>query len=618
MCGIHGEFFNKITLTTKTEFLVSNDKNYHRGPDMTGYWSNDSNCQLGFRRLSILDLSEEGNQPMRSLNGTFVMVFNGEIYNFIELKEALNHQGYTFKTTTDSEVLVNCFEHYGIAKTLDLIDGMFAIALYDTTKDKLILARDFAGIKPLFYSFKEGQLVFGSRYDQISKHHLNKDSKIDKRVLKTYLAKHYVPAPFGMLENTYQVEPGQIIEVEKGALNKSYYWRLPDQIDETSLISDKDEALKLTKASLHDAVSAELMADVPLGSFLSGGIDSPLITYFAKQLKPDVTAYSIGSDSIKHDESEDAKTYAALIDCDFNIDTLDSKVVSSFFLEAMTHLKEPFADFSLIPTFALTKGAKKSSTVMLSGDGGDELFFGYGRFYSVLKNLPFKIVPYKLRYFFYGLDKALFKNKHINSCFLSPNLSKAHEGLHSRFKSEKIHKAFPNLKDIELYSLGCYEYKDSSNTLQMLHDMRKAEFYDMMQKTLTKVDRMSMANSLEVRVPFLKKSFIEAALRIHPNLSYGTNKKKQILKDLLKSVLPKSPINNIKRGFSVPLGKWIKEDLKEMIYDVIFEDGFITTFEIDKTALKHIWDEHQTGGKDNKWPIFTIYSLAVWYDDLKK
>ncbi|GGZ81008.1 asparagine synthase (glutamine-hydrolyzing) [Algibacter mikhailovii] len=618
MCGIHGEFFNKRSLTPKEQFLVFNDKNYHRGPDLSGYWSNSRNCQLGFRRLSILDLSALGNQPMKSQNGKYVMVFNGEIYNFVKLRETLVNHGYIFKTTTDSEVLVNCFEHYGVLKTLDLIDGMFAVALYDTAKDKLILARDFAGIKPLFYSFKAGQLVFGSRYDQISKHHLNKDAKIDKRVLKTYLAKHYVPAPLGILENTYQAEPGQIVEVEQGQLKKTYYWRLPEKIDEADLITDKDEALELIKTSLKDAVSAELMADVPLGSFLSGGIDSPLITYFAKKLKPDVTAYSIGSDSVKHDESEDASAYAALIGCDFNIDNLDSKLVSKFFLDAMAHLKEPFADFSLIPAYALTKGAKKRSTVMLSGDGGDELFFGYERFYSVIKNLPYKKVPLKLRYFFYGLDKALFRNKHVNSCFLSSNLSKAHENLHSRFRPEKIHATFPNLNDIELYDLACYDYKNSSKILDMLHEMRKAEFYDMMQKTLTKVDRMSMANSLEVRVPFLKKSFIETALKIHPNLSYGANKKKQILKDLLRSVLPKSPINNVKRGFSVPLGQWIREDLKQVIYDAIFEDGFIKTFEIDKIALKHIWDAHQTGGKDNKWSIFTIYSLAAWHDDLKK
>jgi asparagine synthase (glutamine-hydrolysing) len=292
--------------------------------------------------------------------------------------------------------------------------------------------------------------------------------------------------------------------------------------------------------------------------------------------------------------------------------------VSGFFLEAMSHLKEPFADFSLIPTYALTKGAKNTGTVMLSGDGGDELFFGYERFYSVLKNLPFRKVPSKLRYLCYGLDKILFKNKHINSSFLAPKFSKAHEGLHSRFKPKKINLAFPNLKDIVPYELNCYDYKDTSNRLDMLHNMRKAEFYDMMQKTLTKVDRMSMANSLEVRVPFLKKSFIEVALKIHPNLSYSAHKKKQILKDLLKVVLPKAPINNVKRGFSVPLGKWIKEDLKEMIYDVIFEDGFISTFEIDKAALESIWNDHQKGIKDNKWPIFTIYSLAAWYEDLKK
>ena len=618
MCGIYGEFFHNKSLTDKKTFLIENDKNINRGPDMQGYWSNTTNCQLGFRRLSILDISKQGNQPMFSANRKYILVFNGEIYNYLELKIALIKEGYKFKTITDTEVLVNCFEFYGIDKTLELIDGMFAIALYQIAANKLFLVRDFAGVKPLFYSFHEQQLIFGSRYNQISKHSFNKDFKIDKQVLKTYLKMHYMPAPYAILENTFQVEPGQIIEIGKnGILHKKFYWRLPS-LKEDELISNKEEAISFLKNELDDAVFNELMSDVPLGSFLSGGIDSPLITYFAKKYKTTLKAFSIGSDSNVHDESEDALKYANLIGCDLHLDKTNSRKAAEILLKSVEQLKEPFADFSLIPTYIVTKNAKEHCTVMLSGDGGDELFFGYERFYSILKNLKWNWIPNKLRYFAYGIDKLVFKNKHINGGILLPRLGASHQNLHSRFSENYINTIFPELKDIKSLQLEAYAYKDEKSELKMLHAMRKAEFYGMMQKTLIKVDRMSMANSVEVRVPFLKKSFIEASLKIHPNLSYGSDKKKQVLKDLLESLLPKAPINNVKRGFSIPLGKWLKEDLKEPFEKTLFHEDFIHAFSISTKALQQVWNEHQSGKKDHKWSIFTLYSLAIWYRQLKE
>ena len=618
MCGIYGEFFHKKSLTDKKAFLIENDKNINRGPDMQGYWTNSENCQLGFRRLSILDLSEKGNQPMTSLNGRYAIVFNGEIYNYLELKAQLINKGYHFKTTTDTEVLVNYFECFGIEKTLDIIDGMFAIALYDIDKNKLHLIRDFAGIKPLFFSFYDKELIFGSRYDQISKHPLNYGLNIDKQVLKTYLTMHYIPAPYGILEHTFQVEPGELITIDDSAnLDKRYYWRLP-KIKEKDLITNQDEAIELINNGLNQAVKNELMADVPLGCFLSGGIDSPLITYFAKQSEPTIKAFCIGSDSMTHDESEDAKKYADLIGCELHLDKMNAKKAADILLESVHHLKEPFADYSIIPTYLLTKHSKKYGTVMLSGDGGDELFFGYERFYSVLKNLKWNFIPRQFRYLVYGIDKLLFKGKHINGGILASSFGEAHKGLHSRFSDDTMNSIFPNLKSISSKTIECYNYATKNNELEMLHSMRNAEFYGMMQKTLAKVDRMSMANSVEVRVPFLKKSFIEAALKIHPKLSYGKHKKKQILKDLLLRLLPKSPINNIKRGFSIPLGKWLQEDLKEIFHQQLFDQNFINTFEISERGLQQLWNEHQTGKKDHKWSIFTLYSLAVWHQQLKE
>jgi asparagine synthase (glutamine-hydrolysing) len=616
MCGIYGEFFSSSTLSKKEDFTRANDLNQHRGPDASGYWSNDTTCQFGFRRLSILDLSDAGNQPMFSNDGRWVLVFNGEIYNYDAIKLELNSLGCVFKSGNDAEVLVNSFQYFGIAKTLDKIDGMFAISLFDTQNDSLYLIRDFAGIKPLFYSLVHGDIVFGSQYNQIVCHPLNVDQKVDVQVLKLYLEMHYIPAPYGLLEHTHQVEPGQIIEITKDRqLSKKQYWEFPE-LDEENLISDKKEALKLIEIELKKSVAKELNSDVPVGTFLSGGIDSPLISYFANKQQEGIKAFSIGSDSHIHDESEDASYYAAAIGCDFYLDRMNAIDALQDLDNSMDHLFEPFADFSLIPTYVVSKNVKKQCTVILSGDGGDELFFGYERFYALLKNLKFRNWPFK--YILYGLDKLLCNNRFTNGTLLENSMGEAHQKMHSRTSSEMLVHVFPKLSKVPSKRMKCYDYDDESNELHMLHKIRKAEFYGMMQKTLAKVDRMSMAHSVEVRVPFLKKSFITAALKIDPRLSYSKHKKKEILKDLLRCKIPNAPINNVKRGFSIPLSKWLREELKTPVYTVIFNADFLARFQISRENLVKVWEEHQNNQKDHKWFIFTLYSLAKWNQSILK
>lgn len=618
MCGIYGEYFPNAPLSSKQNFLKTNDLNSKRGPDMSGYWTESKCVQLGFRRLSIMDVSDNGNQPMLSMHQKYAMVFNGEIYNFTSLKEELLSKGYKFYSESDSEVLVNYFECFGIQKTLEVIEGMFAIALYDIVDKSISLIRDFAGIKPLFYSYNQGNVVFGSRYDQVAKHKNSIDNAIDQEVLKTYLKMHYIPAPYGILKDTYQVFPGECVNIDsKGKLSKFTYWEFPE-ISEEDLISDKQEALQFLDSKLKESVKDQLEADVPLGTFLSGGIDSPLVTSYAKANKQDLKAFTIGSDSKVHDESEDAKTYASLIGVDLILDKMDASDAKKILKDCMSNLQEPFADYSIIPTYELTKNASKSFTVMLSGDGGDELFFGYERFHSVYKNYNFTWLPHKLRYLAYAVDKLLFKNKHMNSCILSETLSDAHKGLHSRTNTSILEKVFPSMVGIDEKTLPFYNYSEKLTKNQFLHEMRKTEFYGMMQKTLTKVDRMSMANSIEVRVPFLQKKFIEAALKIHPKLSLKKTQKKQILKDLLRKLVSNTPIDNNKRGFSIPLSKWLCEDLKDVISQGIFDDRFTQKFDIDKPSLEKVWEEHQKGSKDHKWLLFTIYSLQQWHENLKK
>ncbi len=618
MCGILGEFISSGSLTNRNTFTKLNNLNYHRGPDMEGYWTNEANCQLGFRRLSILDLSVEGNQPIQSNNGRFTMTFNGEIYNFLTIKKGLLAHGIEFKSTSDSEVLVNAFQVFGITKTLDMIDGMFAIGLYDSVADTIYLIRDFAGIKPLFYGVKNGNIVFGSRYDQVTKHPNFINNGLDEAVVHTYMQSHYLPAPYGIQKYTYQVEPGQIVTVNKsGQLSKDYYWRLPKE-NPLSVIENESIAKQTILTALNDAVKSELVADVPVGSFLSGGIDSPLITYFANKNLPHIKSYTIGSDSKLLDETQKAKEYSELIGSQHFVEQMKSKHAASILEDCMNNLQEPFADFSLIPTYYVSKIAKDNgSTVVLSGDGADELFFGYKRYESILKNIPYNFIPKPLRYTAYGMDKVLFKNKHINSNFLKDTYAEAHRALHSRIDDTTLKRVF-NTSTVARLPMPAYTYANGATETDILQAMRYGEFYDMMQKTLVKVDRMSMAHSIEVRVPFLKKSFIETALQIHPSLSYKNGGTKLILKDVLRTVLPKAPIDKVKKGFGVPLEKWLREQLKEPVEDALFSKSFLTSFNISETVLQQIWKTHQTKQKDQKWVIFTLYSLAKWHENLKR
>ena len=619
MCGIFGEF-TRSGLLDKSVFMQLNALSSRRGPDSSGHFSNHENVQLGFNRLAILDLSVNGDQPMHSPSGRYSLVFNGEVYNHLHIRKSLVNASFVFKGTSDTETIVSSLDLWGVRKTVEKLDGMFAMAIYDHQARCIHLVRDFAGIKPLHYGLRDGHLVFASQYNQISHHPKFREQPIDPQVLKLYLRQHFVPAPFGILQNTFQVLPGEIITVTNDlSLRKERYWELPSHVEPE--IFEEQKAMDLIHDTLDSAVRDELLSDVPLGSFLSGGIDSPLVCYYAvKNSIRKLKALTIGSDSSVHDESEDARTYSDFMSLDLLLRKMDSHAAMHELENAMMSLSEPLADPSIIPTYLVSKLAREKVTVALSGDGGDELFFGYERFWSVLKNKPFHHLPWILKYFLYGADKVLFKGKNVNSNLLFKTLGEGHFTGHSRMSEGLVHKIFPDLTGVQIpEAYDVYRYDDARDTEAVLGKMRKAEFYGMMQKTLLKVDRASMYNSLEIRVPFLKKSFIEAALKIDPLLSYGPDKKKVLLKQLLRRHFPQAPIDNRKRGFSVPLDKWMREGLRQPFQDMLLENRKIQQdFNINRTSLSALFDDHLSARRDNKWPIFTIYALFKWKECLKK
>jgi asparagine synthase (glutamine-hydrolysing) len=613
MCGIYGEFHTgKNRNVPESLFQSLNDLNFHRGPDSGGHFAFEDRVQLGFRRLAILDLSTAANQPMVMPNGKWAMVFNGEVYNHKEIKNKLPEGKYTFKTTSDTEVILYAMDHFGPMEAVKMLDGMFAIGLVNLESLDLYLFRDFAGIKPLFYGLKEGSIVFGSQYDQITKHPLFQHESINPEVLSVYLQWHYVPAPLGMMQHTGQLLPGEWLRMSgRGEVHRGIYWEFNPFVD--TEISSETEALDYLESLLLDSVRAELESDVPLGAFLSGGIDSPLIVSLAQQLQSNpIQTFSIGSDSAVHDESIDAQWYANKIGANQHLTKMNSAFALKLLPEVMKSLKEPFADFSIIPTYLVSKLAREKVTVALSGDGGDELFYGYERFFSLGKNFPYIHQSSVRKKITYALHAKLLKNGKVNSGILATDLGRYHAGLHSRFKSNSIQHIWSGFSDTfpEIPFHFSMHWNPTTEE-DLIKQIAKAEFYGMMQKTLMKVDRASMGVSLEVRVPFLLKSNIEKSMAISPWLSYGQGKKKELLKKLLRKRLPGAPIDQKKRGFTVPLSQWIREDLNQEFKSVLLDSSFSEQFGFNRAGIEQLIQSHQQG-QDQKWPLFTLYSLSHW------
>lgn len=608
MCGFLVELnIGGRSIMSKPHFLDLLRKSRRRGPDSQGWFSNGSNLQFGFNRLAILELTAAGEQPMHSHNARYTLVFNGEIYNHLELRRQLDY--IAFKGHSDTETIVACFVEWGVIDTIKKLNGMFSMVVYDKDLDEIHLVRDFAGIKPLFYGWDGHTLVAASQFDQIFSHPSFKEKSIDPQVLKLYLEQHFMPAPFGLYTDTYQVNPGEIITITKnGQYNKTRYWELP----KTSIYSviDRKKASQYISDKISQSVGNQLLSDVPLGAFLSGGVDSSLITSYIRDYTRNPQVFTIGSDSQKHDESARAQQFAEAMELQQQIWQLSATEALNYWDEAMASLHEPFADFSILPTYLVSKLAKKKVTVSLSGDGGDELFFGYERFWSIGKNISYQHYPEIFRKLLYGIDKYTTGNKRVNSVLLAPSQGKAQQGLHSRFRKNWLNEIAPHLQDLELpQSYGVYKYSNTRDIRQLLCNMRYSEFYGMMQKTLRKVDLASMQNSLEVRVPFLDKNVIEASLQIDPLLSYGKGKQKQLLKELLNSRIPAVAKEKVKKGFSVPLTAWLRQDLREKVSEHLL-DADLSRFGFEKKNVEKMLSSHFQKNEDLKWPIFTLYALT--------
>lgn len=615
MCGICGY----ITKREYNEQLLEsmNDTMYHRGPDDHGLvqmrMKNGYFLGLAHRRLSILDLSELGHQPMFNSDKSICMVYNGEVYNFQELRQELIEKGKTFKSNCDTEVILEAYEEYGI-EFLNRLNGMFALAIYDSRADKLILARDRIGKKPLYYFMdSKGNLIFGSELKPLMKHpEFHKEIRTD--IISRYLCYKYICAPDTIFQNTYKVMPGEYIIWQQGKIEKRLYWDILKRYQECNEMKFENyqDAKEELKALLLDSVQKRLISDVPTGTFLSGGIDSTLITALAQKcVKEPVKTYTIGFESKKENEAVYAKEVAEYLGTSHTEIYMTENELFDEIKNLPKYYDEPFADSSQIPSMLVSKLAKQGATVILSGDGGDELFCGY--------------TMYDWTYAAQRLDgMAGIANSILQPMHITEKLpEKIRALLENRDKNTKV-QLFTDIRQNHTIDMICGDSLTAKYRREMEIDIKdwqiKRQLLDMMTDLpgdmLAKVDRASMKYSLEVRCPILDYRIMELAFRMPQKFKYNNFDKKHILKDITYEMVPKSMLDRPKKGFGVPLADWMRTKLHAQLLryadiNILKKQGI---FNADK-----IWEFIHCLEKSDKSlynsVLWSFYVFQMWYQE---
>ena len=600
MCGFLGEYKKEGHLISQLEFTNLLALSKHRGPDSTKT-SQGEFYQLGFNRLALLDLTPAGEQPKSSPSGRYEMVFNGEVYNFKLLIE--KYELTNLRSSSDTEVILQLLDFLPVEEVFRQLNGMFAIAVVDIQAKELHLTRDFAGIKPLFFGESKEGVVFASQFDQVFKHPwFQKQLSLRSEIIKEFFAFGYMQAPNTVFKHIYQVLPGEYIRVNERELVKK-------RITEFSreFISQKVKNIDL-QAKLNEAVQLQLQSDRSLASFLSGGVDSPLITAYAKKSKREIQAFTLEINDKSYNEADYAKKYAKELDVAHELVAVDKKELLEVVDEHFQAFSDPFGDYSSIPTYLVTQKAQEYHTAMLSGDGGDELFYGYPRMYDFLKKKKWFILPKILRKNLIRITNRLGLTDTYAPFF--HNLEQFWLSKHIKLPEGVLLKAFGEAEFSnemkQLYSLDKHTIK---NGLQ--HFLKRNEFYAHMQRVLIKVDRTSMKNSLEVRVPFLDKEFIEYSWNHLVDLNHLKNLKKP-LKDLLEQEIPAKLLMKKKKGFSVPLEAWLKNELREDLEKTVFERDLFGKELFNQTILKRYVHDFLQEKHGNVWGVWHIYAWQKW------
>lgn len=612
MCGIAG--FCNFTGNAQANIERMKERMYHRGPDAGGtYITEDGQIALGHRRLSIVDLSENGAQPMTSHSGRFVIVYNGEIYNYKKLANKLLQEKKiaAFKGTSDTEVLLEAFEAYGIEKTIAMCKGMFAIALYDKEEKTLYLLRDRVGEKPLYYGMVGESFVFASDVGCISVID-GFHNPICREVLDLYFVHGYIPAPYSIYEGIYKLEPGTMLKI-KSPFNKweiKPYWSMK----EAAYKGQKDlfkgsfqEAADELERLLKEAISEQMVADVPVGAFLSAGIDSSTIVALMQSLnKGKVKSFTIGMEEKGYNEAVYAKEIAQHLGTEHTELYITDKDAREVIPKLGYMFGEPFADSSQIPTYLVSKMTREHVTVSLSGDGGDELFCGYTSYFSVERIWnKMKGVPYFIRKPCSGLvlhsplaKRPIYKVK--GKLLEAKGPSDLY--IFSMETEPLARKICLTHKDIP-YKYSEYEegFLEEANHNVMLMDMLMYHPDDI----LVKVDRTAMAVSLETRVPMLDKDVVEFAWRLPIDYKRGEGVGKKVLREVLYRYVPKEMMERPKKGFSIPIDQWLRQPEMRMWAEGLIDKKRLKEQGIlDPDVVLRMWDDFMIRGE---------WRIQIWY-----
>ena len=656
MCGFTGFLMSEAGKINEMEEVVSsmNSTLTHRGPDDKGLWiDNDEGIALGHRRLSILDLSTAGHQPMHSLSNRFTMVFNGEIYNHLEIRKELESSKaniFHWKGHSDSETLLAAIEEWGLEKALQLSIGMFSIALWDRDKRVLSLARDRFGEKPLYYGWVNKSFVFGSELKAI-KAYPGFNNPICRRALSNYLRFMYVPAPQSIYVDIFKLEPGQYLEIgSKDITGQTVkikkYWSLEEEIKEAqlNLFTNESEALETLESALNESIKMQMLSDVPLGAFLSGGVDSSLIVaLMQKQSSQSVKTFTVAFEESEFDESPFAGEIARHLGTNHHELFVSSSEAQGVISKLPVIYDEPFADSSQIPTHLISMAAKKEVTVSLSGDAGDELFGGYNRYFwgpRIWSKISW--IPFFMRNMISSSICSISQERWDILGASINKFQKASQGINRLGdKAYKLSETLNNVKSIDdLYFNLISIWHDSSNIIKGI-DLSNAEainsskkyprsldlddassrmmFWDSLNylpdDILCKVDRAAMACSLETRVPFLDHRVSKIAWQLPNNMKIRGNEGKWALRQILYRHVPRELIERPKAGFSIPLGSWLRGPLRQWAETLLSEDRLIKEGYFYPEPIRTMWSDHLRGKRDWGHKLWTILMFQSWLEE---
>ncbi len=622
MCGINGLLaLNKIDNLSE-QLTAMNNLIIHRGPDAAGEFVEDRgnySIAMGMRRLSIIDL-HTGNQPIYSEDLSIVIVFNGEIYNYQALKNQLIEQGCVFKTNSDTEVILKLYEKEGV-KSFGKLDGMFAFSIYDKTIGKVYIARDFFGEKPLYYTKSEASFVWGSELKSLVKI-LPSKPEIDTTSLSLYFQLTYIPAPFTIYKDIHKLEANHYIELDCNE-NKYLIIEIDKPISKFTFQSKK-EATKVTHDLVQKSVLSRSISDVPLGTFLSGGVDSSVVSLcLAQQQEKKIDTFSIGFDKKSFDESDKSRLVSKLINSNHHEFIISEKNLTANIDEIILNFDEPFADSSALATYLVSKRTKDHVKVALTGDGGDEVFGGYNKYYMGKLNQKYTtLIPQSLH----------------RKCLILANklLASKEDSRGLKFKANRLLKSINYEGDFyyNIISLGFNEYEIKEilqsniykpNTLNFYKNIINAknnsiENFRAIDKQLSlegdmlvKVDRTSMLASLECRAPFLNKELWDFTNQLPDSYLINGWDKKHILKEAFKGYFPKEFLNKSKKGFGVPVGDWLRSELRSELLSYIDKEFIIKQNIFQFDVISKIVEDHLNSKMDNTFRVWTYYCFQKWY-----